>query len=239
MRGRHVGEDAEPAEGVRPLEDPGEFGGDRLPRDPPEAVAADYVVALQDVLAALVAKPHPRAVAVRALDGQRLGLEQQRSALLELQGDEVLAHLGLGVDHHGPSAGEGGEVHAMTPPGVPQLDAVVPQPLTVHALTGTGRAQHVHRALFEDPGALALLDVGAVAAFEHDRVDSGVVEQPGQEQSGGAGSDDAYGGAHPASFVRPVKITSPTFEGSFRPTGPAVNGSRGEVFDAGCSERTT
>ena len=200
VRGRDVGEDAEPGEGVRPLEDLGQLGRDRLAGHAPEAVAADDVVALQDVLAALVPEADARAVGVGVLDGQRLRLEQQRAALRELEGDEVLADLGLGVDHHGPAAGEGGEVDAVALPVEAQLDAVVAQPLAVHALPGAGRAQHVDRALLQDPGALALLDVGAVAALQDDRVDAGVVEQPGEEEAGGAGSDDADGGAHRASL---------------------------------------
>jgi hypothetical protein len=171
-----------------------------------------------------VAKADPRPVGVGALHGQRLRLEQQRAALLELQGDEVLADLGLGVDHHGPAAGEGGEVDAVAFPVVAQLDAAVLEPLAVHALAGTGRAQHVHRALLQDPGALAVLDVGAVATLQDDRVDPGVVQQPGEEEAGRAGADDADGGTHPASFVRPVKFTSPISDVSVRPPRRDVNG---------------
>ncbi len=78
----------------------------------------------------------------------------------------------------------------------PQLDAVVAQPLAVHPLPRPGRAQDVHGALLQDSGALAPLDVGAVAALQDDRVDARVVEQTGEEESGGAGPDDPDGGAH-------------------------------------------
>jgi hypothetical protein len=196
VRGRHVGEDAEPAEGVRPFEDLDQFGRDRLAGHAPEAVAADDVLALQDVLAALVPEADARGVGAGVLHGQRLRLEQQRAALGELEGDEVLADLGLGVDHHGASAGEGGEVDAVAPAVEAQFDAVVAQPLAVQPRPGAGRAQHVRGALLQDAGALPPLDIGAVAALQDDRVDAGVVEQPGEEEAGGAGSDDADGGAH-------------------------------------------
>ncbi len=135
-------------------------------------------------------------VGARVLHGQRLRLEEQRAALRQLEGDEVLADLGLGVDHHGPAAGEGGEVDTVAAAVEAQLYAVVAQPLAVHALPGAGRAQHVRRALLQDPGPLPPLDVVAVAALQDDRVDAGVVQQPGEEEAGGTGPDDADGGAH-------------------------------------------
>lgn len=200
---------------------------------PPEAVAADDVVALQDVLDALVAEADPRAVGARVLDGQRLRLEQQRAARFQLEGDQVLAHLGLRVDRHGPAAGEGGEVDAVTLPGEPQLDAVVPHPLPVHARPGPGGAQDVRRALLQDPGALALLDIGPVAALQHDGVDAGVVQQTGEEEAGRAGADDADGGAHRAFpfDVRTVKFYSLLWDVSLRPCSPGVNGRDEERAD--------
>ncbi len=134
--------------------------------------------------------------AVGALDGERLRLEEQRAALRQLEGDEVLADLGLRVHHHGPAVGEGGEVDAVALPVVAQLDAVVAQALAVHACAGPGRAQHVDGALLQDPGPLPVLHVLPVAALQDDRVDTGVVEQPGEQEPGGAGSDDADGGTH-------------------------------------------
>lgn len=74
----HIGEDAEPAEGVRALEDPGDVGGYGLAAHAPRAVAGDDVVAVEDVLAALVAEADARALGLGALDGQRLRLEEQR-----------------------------------------------------------------------------------------------------------------------------------------------------------------
>lgn len=84
----------------------------------------------------------------------------------------------------------------MAAPVEAQLDAVVREALAVHALRRARLAQYVDGALLQDPGALAPLDVRAVAALQDDGVDSGVVQEPGEEQPGGARSDDADGGAH-------------------------------------------
>lgn len=141
-------------------------------------------------------KPHPRSIAARALHGEGLRLEEERPALLELKRDEVLAHLGLGVDHHGPPTGQSGKVDPVPPPVEPQLDAVVPQPLTVHALTGTRGPQHVHGPLLQDPGPLPMLHICPVPALQHDGVDPRVVQQPRQQQPGRSGPDDPDGGTH-------------------------------------------
>lgn len=139
-----------------------------------------------------------RPLALRPLHRQRLGPEEQWAALLELERYEVLAHLRLGVHHHGAAAGQGGEVDPVPLPCEPQLDPVVPQPFPVHPVAGPGRSQHVHRPLLQDPRALPPLDVRPVAALQHDGVDPRVVQQPRQQQAGRPGSDDSDGGTHPA-----------------------------------------
>ncbi len=234
VRGRDVGEDAEPGVGVRPLEHPGDPGREGMAGHPPEPVAADHVVALQHVLAPLVPEGNPRPVALRPLHAQRLGLEEQRSALLRVERDEVLADLGLGVDGHGPAAGERGEVDAVPAPVEPQLDPVVPQPLPVHPLPGPGGAQHVGRPLLQDPGPLPLLDVGPVPALQDDRLDPGAVQQPGEQQPGGPRPDDPDGGTHrsppcPAAprGVRLVNFLSPASGASLRPHGSRCQRSCG------------
>ncbi len=219
VRGRDVGQDAEPGVGVGALEGAAEPLGYRAAGDAPEAVAAGHVVALQDRIAALVPVADSGAGGGGVLHGEGLGLEEQRVTLLQLEGDEVLADLGLGVDHHRAAAGESGEVDAVAGAVEAQFDAVVAQPLAVHALTRAGRAQDVHGALLQDPGALAVLDIGAVTALQDDRVDAGGVQEPGQEEARGAGSDDADGGAHRSfpshtkgggrACVRRVKFVSP------------------------------
>lgn len=155
-----------------------------------------------------MAEADARPFTLRPLHGQRLGLEEQRSALPQLERDEVLADLGLGVHHHGAAAGEGGEVDPVPLPFEPQLDPVVPQPFPVHPLPGPGGPQHVHRPLLQDSGALPLLHVRPVATLQHHGADPRVAQQPRQQQTGRPGSDDPDGGTHPA---RPFAFRSSLF----------------------------
>ncbi len=53
--------------------------------------------------------------------------------------------------------------------------------------------------MFEDARAYPVLDVLAVAAFEHDAVDALQMQQVGEEQPGRARADDPYLGTHVTS----------------------------------------
>jgi hypothetical protein len=53
-----------------------------------------------------------------------------------------------------------------------QLDAAVHQSFLLQASADAGLCQQVHRPLFENPRADALLGIFSAAAFEHDRLDS-------------------------------------------------------------------
>lgn len=191
-----------------------------------------------------MAEADPRPVAPRVLDRERLGLEEQRTALLQLERDQVLADLRLRVHQHGAAAGEGREVDPVPFPFEAQFDPVVPEPLAVHPLAGPGGAQGVDGPLFQDSGALPALHVRPVAALQHHGVDPRVVQQPCQQQSGRPGSDDPDGGPHPARPfalpapagpvasvhptppVRLVNLAPPTPDASLRKDARAVNGSR-------------
>ena len=146
-------------------------GRERVAGDAVGAVAADHEVAGEGLLAALVHKAHDRCPAVRLLDGEHLGREQQRWPVGELERDEVLHDLRLGVDRDGAAAGEHGEVDVVPFAVEAQLDAVVDQALGLQPLGGTALAQSVHRALLQHPGALPLLDVRAAPALQDDAVD--------------------------------------------------------------------
>ena len=70
------------------------------------------------------------------------------------------------------------------------------EPAAWIALAACLRSAYVVAALPAWVGALAVFDVGPVAALQDDRVDAGALEQPREEEAGGARSDDADGGAH-------------------------------------------
>src|SRR5699024_4818896 len=104
-------------------------------------------------------------------------------------GDEVLEHLVLGVEPHGP-ADEAGEVDAVAAAVEAQFDAVVPGPLGVDAGVDPGSGEQVDGALFEDPGADGALDLVAFAGLHDDGVDALGGEEVGEGQAGRARADD-------------------------------------------------
>ena len=77
-----------------------------------------------------------------------------------------------------------------------QFGAFVRQPLGVHPLADAGLAQRLRGAVLEHAGPDALLDVAAVAALEHHRVDALQVQQLREQQAGWAGADDGDLGPH-------------------------------------------
>lgn len=92
-------------------------------------------------------------------------------------------------------------------PAVPaQLDAVVHQPLGVETPGGTGLAERVDGGLLKDSGALALLDVRAVLAFQDHAVDACAVQQTGEQETCRSAADDPDGCVHglePLVWIRP------------------------------------
>ena len=70
-------------------------------------------------------------------------------------------------------------------------------PFGIHPLADTGLAQRLDRAVLEHAGAHPCLDVGAVATFQHDRLDALQVQQLRQHEAGRSGADDRHLGAHP------------------------------------------
>ena len=76
-----------------------------------------------------------------------------------------------------------------------QLDAVVHQPLAVHARTHARLVQQVDADLLQHPGADAAEHVLAAALLEQHGVDAGLGQQLAEQQAGRAGADDGNLGA--------------------------------------------
>ena len=76
------------------------------------------------------------------------------------------------------------------------LEAGVAQPLAMHARAHAGGVEHIDRALLEHAGADAVLDVLAAVILDDHAVDAAQLQQPREQQAGGARADDADLGAH-------------------------------------------
>jgi len=154
-----------------------------------EAVAAGDDVALELVCLAFVRVADARPLGVEVVHADVADLEEQRQAALDPPRDQILHHLGLAVDHDRPTC-ELAHRHVVTLAGELEMDASVDDPLALHPLPHAELAQQVHGSLLEHTGADPALDVVAVARLEHDALDPGGLQQTGERQTGGAGTDD-------------------------------------------------
>jgi hypothetical protein len=109
--------------------------------------------------------------------------------------EEVLHHLLLAVDHDARAAGERGHVDTEHLAVAGQSRAGMHQALGAEAGVEAEAGHEVDRDLFEHAGAHAALDVGAVAALDHDAVHVRLAQQVSEEHAGRTGADDGDLGA--------------------------------------------
>src|SRR5215212_345673 len=190
-RGRDLRKDSEPRERIVAGVDRQCAIGDGVAADSVRSVASGDDPAAQLLVGAVVAKADEGGVGVDGVDAHVLDLEEQRTACVQARLDEVLDHLLLPVDRDRPPAGQLGERDAVAAALEAQLEALVDEPLAVQALADAGLGEDVDRALLEDAGTDALLDVGAAAGLEQDGLNALAREQVAEEQAGRPGADDA------------------------------------------------
>src|SRR5208283_121578 len=188
--GRHASEDSEPCEGILPFVELNLIGGHGRAADPVEAVAAGDEIASDFVFRALVHIMNFR-LGVQIGDAHGLGFETNWPIAAESRGDQVLHHFLLSVDGDGLSH-QLLKIDAVPFPGKTQFDALMLQAFALHARAYAGFPQHVHGALFEHAGAHAIFNIFARVAFKNHAFDSLQVQQVGEHQTRGPGSNDPY-----------------------------------------------
>ena len=176
---------------------------------------------------------HVGAVRVREGDARRAAgqvvqrdvpdAEAQVRAGGEPGGDEVLEHLVLGVEPHGP-AGQAAQVDAMGLAREAQPDAVVPHALAQHPVPDAGVDEQVHRPGLEDAGPQRRLDHGPVAQVHHHGVHAGPGEQVREHEASRTGADDGDLGAHACSLAHALPRVS---RAAPRAPGPGTRCSPG------------
>ncbi len=72
-----------------------------------------------------------------------------------------------------------------------KVDPVVDDALAIEPRPDARVAQELDRPLLEHACANATLDIVAVAVLEHDRLDAGDLEQPGEREPRRTGADDS------------------------------------------------
>ena len=135
-----------------------------------EAVAAGDEVAVDRALLAIDVEADGRTVAVDVAHAHVVRLEDDLVAGGEARGDEILHDLVLAVDGDGAAAGELAQGDAVAHAVELEVEPLVDEPFAVHALAHADAAQQVDRRLLEHAGAQPVLDVGAVASLDDDRV---------------------------------------------------------------------
>ena len=103
MDRRDVGNDAEPAKGIDPLERLQPLAFDRLAGRPVIAVATGDEIAVQNLLAATLAEGDLRPVTVEVANGGDFGAIQRCSTVVRSLCHQIAGDLGLPVNHDGSS----------------------------------------------------------------------------------------------------------------------------------------
>ena len=172
VRRRDRGQDPEPAERVLAREGPQNAVGNRRPADAVKTVAPSDDVALEHLLAALVAESDPRLLRIDLLDTDVFHLEQQRPPVAEPRLDQVLDHLGLPVDGDRLAAGQLRHVDPVPLARELQLDASVHEAFARQPLPDACLGEEIDDALLEHPGADPGLDVFAAPVLQDHRLDA-------------------------------------------------------------------
>src|ERR1035441_6122286 len=119
------------------------------------------------------------------------GFEEDLSAGLDPGADQIPHQLVLAVHGDGAAARELVHIDAMTAAIEAKFDAAMNQTFPPQAFADARFVQQIHRTLFENARAEALLDVVAGVGLDDYRVDAFKVEQVGEDEAGWSGSDDA------------------------------------------------
>jgi hypothetical protein len=83
-----------------------------------------------------------------------------------------------------------------------ELDPAMNQALAAHALADSSFVQQIHRALFQDARANAILDMFARLGLYNDALHARKMQELGQDESGWSGSDDRNLGTMAFAHVR-------------------------------------
>jgi hypothetical protein len=193
-------QDAEPAERKDAVEGGERAGRERLAGDAVKSVAAGDHLAGERVPGAGVAIANRRRGSHDAVEAEHLGFEQERAAVGEARGDQILHHLLLAVDRDMPAAGQRRQVEMDEPVAEADVERVVDHAFAPEPRVEAERVHHLDGALLEHAGAYAALDVLAGARFQHDAVDAFARQQVRQKQPGRPGADDPDLRAHDDQF---------------------------------------
>ena len=204
----HIGQDAEPGEGVGPLPGPGRRAGDGGPARPEGPIAPDDHVGVQ---------PFRCPVGGDEGDGWAVAPDSVDRCVADpvvdlltgrlTRSPEVLRDLRLAVE---PDAAtdEVDEVEVVPFVRPLEVDAPVLLALAVDPVTQADPVEHLDGRALQDARPDPGLDVVPGARLDDHRVDASLREEVREEEAGRAGADDGDQGAHrPSQPPRPAGCT--------------------------------
>ena len=141
-------------------------------------------------------EPHTGLVGVKVQHLHLAGLVIRGQTGLRARVHQVAGDLSLSIDHHVLAAGERGQIHPVALTGKQHVKAAVHQAVAVHACAHTGLVEQVHGDLLEHASADAAQHVVRALALHNHRVDTGLVQQLAQQQTGGTCANNGDLGAN-------------------------------------------
>ena len=181
---------AQPAEGIHLFVFAARPGRHAGAADAVEAVTAGNKLAIDAVLAAVMAIGHEGMRAVEISDRDILCFVHRGETCRGTRFHEITRQFGLAIHQHGSTARERVQIDPVLRTVHQQADAFMHQTLPMHARTHAGLIEEVYGHLFENAGADAAQHVVRRLALEYHRGDSRAVQELAEQQAGGTGTDD-------------------------------------------------
>src|SRR4051794_37877103 len=188
--GGRLGENADPPERIFAIVEQHPPRRDAGAADAMEAIAAADEIALDLLVAAAMTEANFRLCAGDVVEAHVVNFEQNLAAVGKPLCDQVLDDLLLAIN---------GDALAHQLPKTDlvqravetEMNAVVGEPLALHALAHASIDQEITRPLLDQTGADAALDIVAAAVLDDDRVDALEIHEVGEHEAGGPGADDS------------------------------------------------
>src|ERR1035438_23053 len=155
-----------------------------------KAIASGNVVARDDIDIALPLHANPGTTPPEVVQRNLATFKTQITTVAQTASKQVLHNFLLAIDRHGLSR-EFDEGNAMKLATQTQFDSLVTEALALQALGDARVAQHFDACVLQNPCAHALLAIGALPCFQHDRCDAMLMEQMREHQAGRSCADDS------------------------------------------------
>jgi hypothetical protein len=155
-----------------------------------EAVATADEIALDFLVAAAMTEANFRICSGDVVQTDVIDLKKNLATISKSLCDQILDDLLLAIDGDA-LADQLAKVDLVERAVETEMNAIVREPLALHALAHTGVDQEIARPLLDQPGADAALDIVAAAILNDDGVDALEMQKMREHEAGGPGTDNS------------------------------------------------